>query len=75
MLSLVSVDFRTIVHPLFCCCTASGLGGYELGLGALRWVYEKARVDEEAAAGRGTGFGLVAVDDVRDEAQEFEMVD
>lgn len=33
-------------------------GGYELGLGALTWVKDSARVDDEALPeGFGTGFG------------------
>lgn len=48
-----------MVQPFFVGCGCSPLGGYELGLGAWRWVYEEARVDEEElfCPVLGTGFG------------------
>lgn len=35
-----------MVQPFFGASGDSDFGGYELGFGAFRWVYEKARVDE-----------------------------
>ncbi len=58
------VDVLTIVHPCFADNPVSVRGGYELGLGAFRCVYDEARVDVELlfCLGLGTGFGAVEED-------------
>lgn len=64
----------TIVHPFFGVGGSSDRGGYELGSGAFKCVYENARVEEdELLLGLGTGFGAVVEDEDGDRVHE--MVD
>ena len=54
----------TIVQPFFGELETPGspFGGYDPGLGACKWVYEKARVDDELDnVLLGTAFGAVIV--------------
>jgi len=51
-------DFSTRVQSFLEGCRCSCFDGYELGPGAVTWVYEKARVEVELfREGLGTGLG------------------